>query len=55
MWIVNKNEQKQIDVVKLTRPSCLVRFVKHLFIEYNSENKRTCADCGYTERTIRKD
>lgn len=54
MWIVNKKEQMAIDMVKARRPSCLKRFIRHVFIEYFGENKRTCADCGYTEKTIIK-
>lgn len=55
MWIVNKKEQKAIEKVKASRPSCIKRFVKHVFIEYSGENKRSCADCGYTEKQVIKE
>lgn len=55
MWIINNKEQMVIEKVKASRPGCLKRFVKHTFAEFFSENKRSCVDCGYTEKQVIKE
>jgi hypothetical protein len=52
-WVIDKKEQKILEDVKRKRPWCKAIF--HTFIEYHSENKKTCHDCGYTETLVIKE
>jgi hypothetical protein len=53
MWIRNKKEQSTIEEVKHDRPECVSPC--HTFIEYWSEDKKKCIDCGYEEKLIIKE
>lgn len=55
MWVIDEEEQKKIDEVKAARPLCIGYQIVHTFIEYCSEHKKVCHDCGYEEKTIIKE